>query len=69
MHCGGLHHLRRPLLLAAGPAITNEETAKERQTFKQRFYQALELRWRELRGAGQAVVVCGDLNICPSPAS
>ena len=58
---------RTPNTLADAPAITNPDTAAERFAYKLRFYHALELRVRDLRRRGRAVVVVGDWNISPSP--
>lgn len=49
------------------PAITNPETAEQRQNFKRRFFSALQLRWEALLQQGRAVMAVGDFNIAPAP--
>ncbi|KAL0047212.1 hypothetical protein WJX82_009612 [Trebouxia sp. C0006] len=50
-----------------GPAITSEENAAERFAYKMRLYQALQCRMEACLAAGRAVILVGDLNICPQP--
>lgn len=50
-----------------GPAITSEENAAERFAYKMQLYQALQCRMEACLAAGRAVILVGDLNICPQP--
>ncbi|DBB00825.1 hypothetical protein WJX77_012431 [Trebouxia sp. C0004] len=51
-----------------GPAITSEENAAERFAYKMQLYQALQCRVEACLAAGRAVILVGDLNICPQPS-